>query len=1415
MNEQMNPTWLLDGIERDGASRLVIGVPGAGKTEYALSVLLEGLHRYGGSHAVMTVSGRIAADQLGNRVIRERGFSTQARPVTTLGAVAFRVIAASRAESGLPEPRLLNGAEQDALLRQVLAAHMAHAVAGDECATCLLLREYFAQAQWASLITDSSNAVAGGSTSAEVLARGISDAFISQLRDMLARLDELGVGPREEPSLLDAVRSDARLLVQWRLAFALRAEYIHAQAEAYPEQYRLDASYLLVAGAREVKEIRERRLGRTSEDLPRSSRSDAGVESEQSVVPRLIVVDDVQDITLAGMRFLEELHESGTAIVLVGNPDEAVQTFRGSYPEYLMHRAVTGQLHAVVVPVEAQAASTPHPVGEPNYAQVVASRVSLSIPSEEEEDLPLTKRPGKLTQALNAGAGDYSDDQSLLTGLYRSAREELDDVVWRIKRAHLDHHVRWNDMAIIAHDNATVRTFGERLRRDGVPVRYSSVTRPLKDEPFVQGLFALVELARLRVEGLAQCQMTLAQIAAYVRARVRTLMNGPLITTGNKPGQGRPARLAPIDSAMDALESLASVAGGEGALSTLVDGWHALRNSAVSVDEPSPTADEADDPVADTSDATDTAQHHGGPGIASVIAVDDTMMDRTSRNDLAFGIDALYVMLALDDDTAPAQQVLASVNAVLGNDPQARAFVNLWNLVDRIGVAMRSLPQDQRNTPANALSVAWQAAGVAAPWQKVALTNTPDGRAANDRLDAAMRLFQFAEDSTASATITGFIAQVRNMQVQADSLAHVGPVEDAVSLTTPAGAVGRHWPYVWIPAIEQDGWPNLASRNTMFGGEELAELVLRGTLAGTDAHGHDPRYMAVLSSEKKSFLVSLTRASKRVFVSAVWSDDTSPSDFLFGYLPERYLRDVKKAVFTTVGYSAKAVEAGESVNDNELYAGLDSNPRDLVAAARVMLAETSDANSRQQDAAAALGILTAHGIEAADPENWAFTQCSKQSDEVEASPRQSQQQREQQRQQSDSKPVVTLSPSAVDGLWACPVCWMLEHQFAGPQPGSVNAGFGTLIHAVAQQGSEEHLDRLDTDAHVLQSLGLDDASSKPQRVQAVRDRLMAIYQEQRPDPNAIADVRERYQALRKDEAATDMLQNIASYFVMSADESYLGKNFGKFNIGTLQDVDCELQFSARFDINDILAAYNALPGMNTIDRSTLLELMGVLVQGWPEGMSEDLTVRLSGRMDRVEQRVLADGSSNIRLIDYKTGALPNGKQVFNDLQLVCYQLGLVFPEHGPRGAAALRKAPNIGQSELFHVAEKETPADNHAPEGAFQPPLFVDGSLNAEPFTQRFWFSTADKFLDLPGILPEQQPDNVSDEAWQQFLSLAGTQAMWSLTMIARVFYAAAASRSATLDAHPQSAHVEHCRMKNVCPACAGQVDTVFETRQA
>ena len=45
---------------------------------------------------------------------------------------------------------------------------------------------------------------------------------------------------------------------------------------------------------------------------------------------------------------------------------------------------------------------------------------------------------------------------------------------------------------------------------------------------------------------------------------------------------------------------------------------------------------------------------------------------------------------------------------------------------------------------------------------------------------------------------------------------------------------------------------------------------------------------------------------------------------------------------------------------------------------------------------------------------------------------------------------------------------------------------------------------------------------------------------------------------------------------------------------------------------------------------------------------------------------------------------------------------------------------------------------------------------------------------------------------------------VWSLTMIARVFYAAAASRATRITARPTVEHVGYCRTygSGVCPAC-------------
>lgn len=1343
---------------------LVAGAPRSGKTEFALDMLIAAMKRYGDANAVMTVSGRQIADMLGDRAIRELSAVSQARPVTTLSAVAFRLLTAARSAQGKPLSKLLNGAEQDVIIRKVLASHVEHRQHGDECATCDLLRVYFAVSEWSGLVADDS-----------------TDAFANQLRDMLARMNEIGAKPELENMLIARAASrngelDARrerLRTQWRLAFALREEYNAAIRAAYSGEYRLDASQLMIDATEAVSDIRD------------------------ADIPNMLIVDDFQDATLAGFALLEALHNRGTRLLLVGNPDEAVQTFRGSYPEYLFNEAQSRMgarlerienLYAACENDGAQTirnASNRQNVHD-DYRTLVATRVSLSIASTEPTDVPLPERPGKMRnipgampiEALPSGNTDACvtpADGSVETALYRSSSEELDDVVWKIKTEHLQRSREWNDMAVITHDNATVRAFGERLRADGVPVRYSSVTRPLKDEPFVQGLFALIELAELKRRTIAASGMDPQAAGSYIRSRVASIMASPLITVGgDRQHEGRPARLASVESAMHALASLAEIVGDDeiraqdsanmaktdveqqSSLLRLVADWHEYMAKCHAI--------------------SDEGQHDGGHD--------------GDQNDPVFDMDALYVLL-LEGNT---DRVIDTIASVTGSDPQVKAFASLWKVLDKTCEAEHKLVLHE---PQYVLDCAWRACGKAEIWQRVALEHSAAGRAANDRLDAAMRLFNYASGGESSGefaarTIEAFMEQVRSLTIEADSLAHTAPIDQAVTLTTPAGAAGRHWNLVFLPSLQQGQWPNLTPRNTLFGGEELADVMLHGELSDTvttSAGKRDAQLAAVLASEQKSFLVALTRADECAVMSAVLNDDHVPSDFLYGYVPEWFDRD-RDADMERREYAA--------IGSQGDYAGLESDPRGLIAAARSVLAMEPSNSPKARDAAETLALLASRGIRAADPDCWPFVE-----EPVSLAERETIQ--DGKTRQSD---VVTLSPSAVDNLWACPVCWMLENRFSGPRMGSVATNFGSLIHTVAQKATEAGLDM--PEQHT--------AISDMDNIDAITEQMYAEYERLRGDLNGITDPAQRYQALKKDEQAKDALRNIATYFVQSNHGDYPIKNNDAFSVGKLTEAEPELKFTAKFDFDDILAAYNAMDGIHAISRNELIAIMGTLVGGWPQtGMSEHLTVRLTGRIDRVERRDMADGTQQVRLIDYKTGASPNGEGLFNDLQLVCYQLGLVFPEgSGLHGAQAVAAAPNITQSALFHVTKHAFPAPygNTAAESHMQQALFANGSLNTGAFVPRYYVKKLDKdFQDgLDEMLP---PMEVSDEHWSEFVGLRNTMAVWSLTMIARVFYAAAASRANEITARPTSEHMKYCRNTAVCPACAGEQNTVFERRTA
>ena len=1468
-NEEGRPTRAL----------VVAGPPRSGKTRLATRALLAGMEQFGDG-ASMAVSGRTAADQVSRQVILERGRSDRTRPVGTLQALAFRLLTRSRLAQGGHDPllpRLLNGAEEDALLRQVMTVHLEHVQAGDDCAVCRLLERYFRNgAGWSSVLV--------GDGQGRVV--GVADRFIAQLRDMFARMTELGLDRGDRDQLLDALavqpmdpdRRD-RLGLQWRLAFALEDEYRQSITESYPDEFRLDPSMLMVEASRSLG-------GLADDDLP-----------------DLLVVDDWQDITLAGMGLLQGLNQAGCRLLLVGNPDQSVQSFRGSYPEFLATRltalskpmpgvaapllaqdfaclgaaTVTLKPRRMVVPEavaeHAESLQDSDPAAPGSYADLVAARVSLGIAGVEENDTPLPDRPGKLPVWPGAGpvapltAGDsLIHDGSVQTRLFHTPDQEDDDLVWQIKHEFLANDRDWNDMAVIAHDNMTLRNLGRKLRVQGVPVRFSSVTRPLSQEPAIQGLFALVELAQSVLDpgATGSDPDDPAQVAAWIRSRLRTLMAGPLFRVpATAARQERPVRMERLESIMETMAALAPLSGQQGSdpdssgslddLPLLGQAWQAWvkdlaerraqrdRSSGISVDDSLLTRHDSVEPGV-------------GPDPFSAASAPDQPVDlgdRDAQRPAILSVQALETLLVLDPDDRSSGIILEAMTAIAGGrreDPDVQALDKALQVLRLTATRISALEDRQ---PQYVLWEAWRSLNLADDWQRRALMATQEGEEANDRLDALMRLFQYAAGSRRFPTVEAFMDQVRTMQIEADSLARIGPIEHAVTLTTPAGAaaLATDWPLVWLPAVQDGVWPNLIPRDTMFGAEELADLVLHDRIGDplADTLSHDPALRSILYAEKKGFLEALTRARTQVRISAVWNDDLVPSDFLYGYLPERYPRtaDMSQAEFSMVG-------AGSG--GSERYGGLEVSARGLTAAARSILAvqallpEDRIDRDRVDDAVQTLRLLVDQGQDSADPRHWPFLydqstldqhapdgqstvgsapdrhasdeQVSDEGASVEqaagsralaaagvasvvekdrasrsapassnqntqAGPTHDCDQRHEHRHEHVSdRQVVLLSPSAVDAIWNCPLEWALGDQFSGPSPSRVPTEFGSLIHKVASEGTAQGLDR--------PSQGDPDA-----RQQQVRDALLDIYQDLAPQEQRLRDPDELYDQRGRSSRVEPILDNLASYFVRSSDSEYGLEGKSPVPVGDLLGVQSERSFDVSLSVEDLVPLWKATFPDRPLDADGLFALMSGLVDGFPAALDARTTVRLTGRIDRLEVRSLPEGI-RLRLVDYKTGRVPYTQgQLFNDLQLVCYQLGLAFPPtpgSSPEVGAAwsLSQAPDLERTEGMKLSQslllqlqappKDAQTGLRREEMAYQPPLFERDRLVtiAQP---RTGMPSPLKSKAEPTDLPDQVPPGVDADLWAMVRAArVSSQAVWGLTMIARVFFAAGVKLTAGRD---------------------------------
>ena len=257
----------------------MLGGPGTGKTTTAIEAVVARVESGEATpdQCLILTSSRVAAGSLRERVTARLGGTSTEPLARTHQALGFGILRQAAALRGDPTPRLLSGPEQDVILRELLAGHAEEGAGPD----------------WPERVH---------------LALG-TRGFRGELRDLLMRAVEHDLEPGD---LVRLGREHDR--PEWVAAAEVLAEYDEVTALSAPGAY--DPAWILGAAA-DLLDEDPTALGRLVDGLS------------------LVVVDDAQELTSAAARLLRTMASPGLDLILLGDPDSAVQTFRGADPRHL------------------------------------------------------------------------------------------------------------------------------------------------------------------------------------------------------------------------------------------------------------------------------------------------------------------------------------------------------------------------------------------------------------------------------------------------------------------------------------------------------------------------------------------------------------------------------------------------------------------------------------------------------------------------------------------------------------------------------------------------------------------------------------------------------------------------------------------------------------------------------------------------------------------------------------------------------------------------------------------------------------------------------------------------------------------------------------------------------------------------